>query len=78
MKVRFELAVVLLVFALAIFLGYVIYEADDPREHINKSVVVDGDTLKIVEWVEFRNLYVLENGLVFKYNDYENRNKQED
>ena len=78
MKDFWDLITILLVFAFAIYLGYALYDAEKQQKHVGESVVVNGDTLKIVEWTEFNHMYVLENGLVFKYKDYENRNEQED
>lgn len=39
------------------------------QENVGKSVVIDGDTLKIVEWTQFTDMYVLENGIVVKYRE---------
>lgn len=78
MKDFWDLITILLVFAFAIYLGYAFYDAEKKREHVGESVVVNGDTLKIIESTELNYIYVLENGLVFKYKNYENRNEQED
>ena len=36
------------------------------QKYVGSSVVVNGDTLRIVEWTEYKNMYVLENGLVYR------------
>ena len=65
MVVYRELYSVLIVFAFVIFLGYAMFNAHQHKENIGSSVVVNGDTLRIVEWTH-RNIYVLENGLVYR------------
>ena len=46
--------------------GYAIYDTVKHHGYVGSSVVVNGDTLRIVEWIEFNNIYVLENGLVYR------------
>lgn len=66
MVVYRELYSVLIVFAFVIFLGYVMFNAHQHKENIGSSVVVNGDTLRIVEWTKLYDMYVLENGLVYR------------
>lgn len=66
MVVYRELYSVLIVFAFVIFLGYAMLNAHQHKENIGSSVVVNGDTLRIVEWTKLYDMYVLENGLVYR------------
>ncbi len=68
MVVYRDLYSVLIFFAFFIFLGYVMFNAHQHKENIGSSVVVNGDTLRIVEWTKLYDMYVLENGLVYKLN----------
>lgn len=61
-----EIFILICMLALAIVIGYAWSESKRLQEHVGSSVVVDGDTLKIVEWTEYDNMYVLENGLVYR------------
>lgn len=45
---------------------YAIYDTVKHQGYVGSSVVVNGDTLRIVEWTEYKNMYVLENGLVYR------------
>lgn len=71
MKIFWEFVTVLLVFAIATFIGYAVYDAEKSMDNVGKSVVINGDTLEIVKWTQFGDLYVLSNGLIYYY---ENRN----
>lgn len=71
MKIFWEFVTVLLVFAIATFIGYAVYDAEKSMDNVGKSVVVNGDTLEIVKWTQYGDLYVLSNGLIYHY---ENRN----
>ena len=71
MKIFWEFVTVLLVFAIATFIGYAVYDAEKSMDNVGKSVVVNGDTLEIVKWTQYGDLYVLSNGLIYYY---ENRN----
>ena len=71
MKIFLEFVTVLLVFAIATFIGYAVYDAEKSMDNVGKSVVINGDTLEIVKWTQFGDLYVLSNGLIYYY---ENRN----
>lgn len=71
MKIFWEFVTVLLVFAIATFIGYAVYDAEKSMDNVGKSVVINGDTLEIVKWTQYGDLYVLSNGLIYYY---ENRN----
>lgn len=71
MKIFWEFVTVLLVFAIATFIGYAVYDAEKSMDNVGKSVVINGDTLEIVKWAQYGDLYVLSNGLIYYY---ENRN----
>ena len=71
MKIFLEFVTVLLVFAIETFIGYAVYDAEKSMDNVGKSVVINGDTLEIVKWTQFGDLYVLSNGLIYYY---ENRN----
>ena len=62
-----EFVTVLLVFAIATFIGYAVYDAEKSMDNVGKSVVINGDTLEIVKWTQFGDLYVLSNGLIYQY-----------
>lgn len=67
MKIFLEFVTVLLVFAIATFIGYAVYDAEKSMDNVGKSVVINGDTLEIVKWTQFGDLYVLSNGLIYQY-----------
>ena len=67
MKIFWEFVTVLLVFAIATFIGYAVYDAEKSMDNVGKSVVINGDTLEIVKWTQFGDLYVLSNGLIYQY-----------
>ena len=46
-------------------MGYAIYDTVKNQGYVGSSVVVNGDTLRIVEW-KLYDIYVLENGLVYR------------
>jgi hypothetical protein len=71
MKIFWEFVMVLLVFAIATFIGYALYDAEKSMYNVGKSVVINGDSLEIVKWTQYGDLYVLSNGLIYHY---ENRN----
>lgn len=71
MKIFLEFVTVLLVFAIATFIGYAVYDAEKSMDNVGKSVVINGDTLEIVKWTQYGDLYVLSNGLIYQY---DNRN----
>ena len=67
METFLDLVLVLLVFATVIVIGYAYYDAEKSMDNVGKSVIVNGDTLEIVEWTQFGDLYVLSNGLIYQY-----------
>ena len=67
MKIFLEFVTVLLVFAIATFIGYAVYDAEKSMDNVGKSVVINGDTLEIVKWTQFGDLYVLSNGFIYQY-----------
>ena len=67
MKIFSEFVTVLLVFAIATFIGYAVYDAEKSMDNVGKSVVINGDTLEIVKWTQYGDLYVLSNGLIYQY-----------
>ena len=67
MRIFWEFIAVLLVFAMATFIGYAFYDAEKSMDNVGKSVVVNGDTLEIVEWTRYGDLYVLSNGVIYQY-----------
>lgn len=71
METFWDLVIVLLVFATVIVIGYAYYDAEKSMDNVGKSVVIDGDTLEIVKWTQYGDLYVLSNGLIYQY---DNRN----
>ena len=71
MKIFWEFVTVLLVFAIVTIIGYAVYDAEKSMDNVGKSVVINGDTLEIVKWTQYGDLYVLSNGLIYQY---ENRN----
>lgn len=71
MRIFWEFVTVLLVFAIATFIGYAVYDAEKSMDNVGKSVVINGDTLEIVKWTQYGDLYVLSNWLIYYY---ENRN----
>ena len=50
-------------------IGYACYDAEKSMDNVGKSVIVNGDTLEIVEWTQYGDLYVLSNGLIYHYED---------
>ena len=58
----FCIFVLFVMFAVGIVVGSFIKK----QKYVGSSVVVNGDTLRIVEWTEYKNMYVLENGLVYR------------
>lgn len=65
--IRFLLTVA--IFVMVAILGYLTFKGiGDSENYIRKEgkqVVVDGDTLVIEEWLRYKNLYRLNNGLVY-------------
>ena len=55
-----------LIFVIGV-VGYAIYDTVKNQGYVGSSVVVNGDTLRIVEW-KLYDIYVLENGLVYRLN----------
>ena len=60
-----EIFLFVFMLAIAIVIGYAWSESKRQQEYVGSSVVVNGDTLRIVEWTQYHNIYVLENGLVY-------------
>lgn len=71
MRIFWDFVIILLVFAIATAIGYGCYDAEKSMDNVGKSVFINGDTLEIVEWTQYGDLYVLSNGLIYHY---ENRN----
>ena len=71
MRIFWDFVMILFVFAIAIAIGYGCYDAEKSMDNVGKSVIVNGDTLEIMEWTQYGDLYVLSNGLIYHY---ENRN----
>ena len=67
MRTFIGIVIILFVFAMVAVFCYALYDAGMKKSNIGKSVILNGDTLKIVEWTQHGNLYVLENGIIFKY-----------
>ena len=61
-----EIFLFVFMLAIAIVIGYAWSDSERQQEYVGSSVVVNGDTLKIVEWTQFHHMYVLENGLVYR------------
>ena len=56
---------ILVLFFVMFAVGIVVGNFIKKQKYVGSSVVVNGDTLRIVEWTH-RNIYVLENGLVYR------------
>jgi hypothetical protein len=61
-----EIFMFVFILAIAILIGYALAESKRLQEPVGSSVVVNGDTLRIVEWTKLYDMYVLENGLVYR------------
>ena len=67
MKTFIGVVIISLVFAILAVVCYAFHDAERQKSNIGKSVILNGDTLKIVEWTQHKDLYILENGLIFKH-----------